>query len=402
MHHINSFSLFMISKTATPRLHVVDAIRGLAIVSVMLLHNLEHFDVYFFPANLPDWMVSLDKNIWKSLFFVFAGKSYAIFALLFGLTYYIQTDNQAKKSSDFRLRFAWRLFILLGFGILNSAFFQGDILSIYAVFGLLLIPIVTWNTTVLFITALVLLIQPLECYNLYQALKTPDAAIINPVSWTYFGNMETYIKGDSFIDTVLGNLTNGKTAVLYWSFENGRFFHIPALFIMGMLSGRKKLFVLTKSNRKFWGKSLLVSVAIFIPLCILQKNLGDLIKSKIVLRSAQIIETSWTNLAFMVIIVAGFVLLFQLKWGHKILNIFSSIGCMSLTNYISQSILGATIYYGFGMCMYKYTGATYSFIIGTILAIIMGVFSSWWMKHHKRGPLEQVWHNATWIFKKQP
>ena len=45
------------------RLHVVDALRGFAIVSIMLLHNIEHFDFYYLPENLPGWMVTLDKGI---------------------------------------------------------------------------------------------------------------------------------------------------------------------------------------------------------------------------------------------------------------------------------------------------------------------------------------------------
>ena len=94
------------------RIQVVDAIRGFAIVSIMLLHNLEHFVVYFLPPNLPAWMVSLDKIIWDTSFFLFAGKSYAMFALLFGLTFFIQSDNQSKKGKDFRATFAWRLVIL--------------------------------------------------------------------------------------------------------------------------------------------------------------------------------------------------------------------------------------------------------------------------------------------------
>ena len=111
------------------RLHVVDALRGFAIVSIMLLHNIEHFDFYFKPTNLPAWMVSLDKGIWDTLFFLFGGKSYAIFALLFGLTFFIQSHNQEKKGRDFRARFAWRLILLLGFGIINSAFYEGEIIS---------------------------------------------------------------------------------------------------------------------------------------------------------------------------------------------------------------------------------------------------------------------------------
>ena len=132
------------------RLYVVDALRGFAIIAIMLLHNLEHFDFYYLPTNSPTWLTTLDKEIWDSLFFLFAGKSYSIFALLFGLTFFIQSHNQEKIGQDFRGRFAWRLLLLLGFGIINSAFFQGDILTIYAILGLGLIPVAKLSNKVVF------------------------------------------------------------------------------------------------------------------------------------------------------------------------------------------------------------------------------------------------------------
>jgi uncharacterized protein len=79
------------------RLHIVDALRGFALVSIMLLHNIEHFDFDFLPSNIPSWMIPIDKAISDSLFFLFGGKSYAIFALLFGLTFFIQSNNQKDK-----------------------------------------------------------------------------------------------------------------------------------------------------------------------------------------------------------------------------------------------------------------------------------------------------------------
>jgi uncharacterized protein len=96
----------MSSNISSNRLHVVDALRGFAIVSIMLLHNIEHFDVYYFSESLPEWMKSLDSVIWGTLFFLFSGKSYAIFALLFGLTFYIQSENQKKRGNNFSARFA--------------------------------------------------------------------------------------------------------------------------------------------------------------------------------------------------------------------------------------------------------------------------------------------------------
>ena len=106
----------------TERIQVVDALRGFAIAAILLLHNLEHFDFWYQPEGYPSWLVSLDKGIWDTMFFLFSGKAYGIFAVLFGLTFYIMQANQAKKGKDFRLRFAWRLILLLGFGIINSAF----------------------------------------------------------------------------------------------------------------------------------------------------------------------------------------------------------------------------------------------------------------------------------------
>lgn len=381
------------------RLDVVDAIRGFAIITIMLLHNLEHFDVYFLPKNLPVWMVNLDKIIWDFSFFLFAGKSYAMFALLFGLTFFIQSNNQNKKGNDFRGVFVWRLILLFAFGLINSAFYQGDILTIYAVIGLFLIPVANLNNRLVFCIAFVLLLQPLEFIELFKALQLPNLEVSNPESWMYFGKMDEYIKNNSFFNTIYGNLTNGKIAVLKWSNEKGRFLHILSLFMFGMLAGRKKLFTKSSKNKQFWLKTLIISSIVFVPLYLIQKNLENLISSDIIRRSVTTIETSWTNLTFMLVLLSGFVLLFHTSSFNKILNVFSPLGRMSLSNYIFQSIIGSTIYYGYGFGLYQYTGATYSLLVSIVLAISMGYFSTWWMKNYSRGPLETIWHKATWLFK---
>ena len=222
------------------RLHVVDALRGFAIVSIMLLHNIEHFDFFYLPTNLPEWMVILDKWIWDGLFFLFGGKVYAIFALLFGLTFFIQSKNQENKGKDFRRRFAWRLILLFIFGLINSAFYQGDILLIYALIGFVLIPVAKLSNKAFLVIAAILMIQPYELYNLFYAIQNPSMKIFDPVSWSYFAKTGEYITGNSLIETLIGNLTTGKTAVLLWNWENGRVFQTASLFMFGMLAGRKE------------------------------------------------------------------------------------------------------------------------------------------------------------------
>ncbi len=380
------------------RLHVIDALRGFAIVSIMLLHNIEHFDVYFSPQGLPAWMVSLDKGIWDSLFFLFGGKSYAIFALLFGLTFFIQSNNQAKKGKDFRGRFAWRLLLLFGFGILNSLFYQGDILTLYAAVGLLMIPFARANNKVVLAVAILLFLQPLNLYYLYEAIIDPTMELANPKSWTYFGMMDNYVKDDSIWSTFVGNVTNGKKAVVLWSWENGRFFHMLALFLTGMVLGRQNRFAENSQNKKFWIKTLILASVSFIMLFIIQKNVDAFLSTEALKRTFLTVEKSYTNIAFMLVLVSLFVLGFYTHIGKRILNIFSPIGKMSLSNYIIQSVIGSSLYYGFGLGLYQYTGATYSFLIGLGLAVLLGVFCTWWAKHFKHGPFEHLWHKATWIF----
>lgn len=56
--------------------------------------------------------------------FVFSNKAYAVFALLFGFSFYIQDNNQQRRGKDFRLRFIWRMVLLFIIGQFNAAFLQ--------------------------------------------------------------------------------------------------------------------------------------------------------------------------------------------------------------------------------------------------------------------------------------
>jgi uncharacterized protein len=381
----------------TPRLEVVDALRGFAIMAIMLLHNLEHFDFYYSPEYLPGWMKALDIKIWDTLFFMFSGKTYAIFALLFGFTFYIMFSNQARKGKDFRGRFLWRSFLLLLFGIINSMFYQGDILLFYAVLGVSLVVVCKWSDKAVLITAIILLLQPLEWIKVIQIMNDPTYVATDPLSWTYFGKMEGYITGSSFPELVKGNLINGKTAVILWTYENGRILQTPAIFMLGMLIGRNNLFAPSESSIKFWKKVLSFAVLLFVVLFAFKMIIPNLISREATSGELVIIITSLANFAFMFVWVSAFVILFQKNAVHRVLTKLEVFGKMSLTNYVMQSIVGSFIYYGFGLGLYKYTGATMSLLIGITLFLLQYTFCRWWMKSHTHGPLEGIWHKLTWI-----
>ena len=98
----------------------MDALRGFAVMAIILVHNLEHFIFPVYPDSSPGWLNALDQGVFNGIFSLFAGKAYAIFALLFGFTFYIQTSNQKKQGKDFGYRFLWRMVLLVGFAILNA------------------------------------------------------------------------------------------------------------------------------------------------------------------------------------------------------------------------------------------------------------------------------------------
>ena len=72
-------------------------------------------------------------------------------------------------------------------------------------------------------------------------------------------------------------------------------------------------------------------------------------------------------------------------------------GKMSLTNYISQSIIGALIYFPIGLYLAPYCGYTVSLLIGIAVFILQLIFCRYWLSSHKQGPLEAIWHRLTWI-----
>ena len=126
-------------KLPNTRIDVADALRGIAVAGIILYHSVEHFNIFTQePIVHP---LASDQTVADVLAWLLSGKMYGIFAMLFGLSFFIMNDNQQQKGKNFSLRFAWRMCLLFGFGIVNVAFYDGDILMLYACYGLLLIPI---------------------------------------------------------------------------------------------------------------------------------------------------------------------------------------------------------------------------------------------------------------------
>lgn len=379
------------------RIDVADVLRGFAVMGIIVLHSIEHFNFYSFPEVTSPWMEFTDRVIWEAMFFTFGGKAYAIFALLFGFSFFIQDDGQRRNGCDFRGRFAWRLVLLFVFGNINAMFFTGEILVLYSLVGFVLIPVCRLKTRTILFIAIVLMMQPLALWELVSALfRQQPGEVRESLSAYYFQQAFTVQQNGSFWETVKMNLWEGQLASLTWAWEHGRVFQTAALFMLGFLVGRTKLFLYSERNMKFWACALLSGIFCFFPLDGLAGMIPGFISDKEIFVPLVLIVRSLANFAFMVFMISAIILLFYLSNLKKWMMKLTPYGRMSLTDYIMQSIVGSLLFYGWGFALHRYLGITWSFLVGIVLFLLQYAFAVWWMRSHKQGPLEWIWKKATW------
>jgi uncharacterized protein len=380
------------------RIEVVDALRGFALMAILLVHSVEHFIFPVYPTDSPNWLKILDQGTMNLVFTLFAGKAYAIFALLFGFTFYIQSNNQKKKGKDFGYRFLWRLFFLALFATLNAAFFPaGDVLLLFVIVGIVLFFTRNWSDKAILITAVIFLLQPIEWYHYIASLINPAHQLPDLKVGEMYNQVADYTKSGSFWAFIWGNITLGQKASLLWAVNAGRFVQTAGLFLLGFYIGRKQFFISNEKNTVFWVKTLIISAICFAPLYTLKELIMN--NNTIIQQSLGTVFDMWQKLAFTLILVASFVLFYNFSKFRfsKFFNDLSFYGKMSLTNYVTQSIIGALIYFPIGLYLAPYCGYTISVLIGLLVFVLQAKVSSWWLNKYKQGPLEFIWHKWTWM-----
>ena len=380
----------------TSRIEVVDALRGFAVMAIVLVHNLEHFIFPVYPTDSPRWLNVLDQGVFEGIFALFAGKAYAIFALLFGLTFYIQHHNQQKRGKDFGYRFLWRLVLLVFFAALNAAFFPaGDVLLLFAVVGLVLFFTRNWSDRAILVASVLFLLQPVEWYRYIVGLIDPTYRLPDLRVDAMYAEVAEYTRSGDFGDFIRGNLTLGQKASLLWAVDAGRFSQTAGLFLAGFYIGRKRLFVPDENHFCFWVRTLVVAALSFAPLYAWKEAVMD--NDVLIRKTVGTAFDMWQKLAFAFVLISSFVLLYRNATFSRAVGNLRFYGRMSLTNYISQSVIGAIVYFPFGCYLAPYCGYTVSLLIGLLMFFIQIAFSKWWLTRRKQGPLESVWHQWTWM-----
>ena len=377
------------------RVDVADVLRGFAVMAIILLHSIEHFNFYSFPdtSAQPTWLNFIDKAIWNGLFFAFGSKAYGIFAMLFGFSFFIQDDNQRMRGKDFRLRFCWRLLLLFLIGQVDAMFFTGEILVLYALVGIILVLTCRLSNKTLIVLGSLLILQPVCVYQMIRAGLDPGYEIMKIESGPFWGATYAAQTSGTFMEMVRVNLWEGQLASLAWAWEHGRLFQTAGLFIFGMLIGRAGWF--KQQYLPKWGRLLACAVLVYFPLIGVQNMMGDYVDNPNFMTPFNIMFGSLTNLCLMLMLVTGVLFAYyRTSRLSRTLSLLIPYGRMSMTNYVTQGIIGSAIYYHWGLHLQM--GITGSVVIGIGIFLLQWWACRWWMKARSHGPLEYIWKKATW------
>lgn len=368
------------------RIELIDALRGYALMGLFLIHMVEYYELY--------WANPVPSTVNSTMFFLFGGKAYAMFGLLFGVSFYILMENQARRGIDFRVRFVWRLLVLLAIGYLHSLLYGGDILTILAVTGLVLVPLYRCsNALLMFIAAFFVLQGPTLLLHATGFAWNPGV---------HARLMDAYANG-SLLDVLQANVWAGHLGKWGFMLSSGRLWNIAGLSVLGFVLGRVAFFTELERYRSTHRNLFLLLLLLSGALLTVRTKAAAIFGADVAGR----VFDSYSNIALMLLTVLGLVLLYRVDAVARVLRLLAPCGRMTLSIYVLQSIALVPFFYGFGAGAYAWLGQPLSAALGVLLWCIQVWLAHAWFRSHHYGPLEWLWRSATFMrtdvpFRKPP
>ena len=378
------------------RIEEIDALRGFALFGIIMTHLFEGYLASLTPPQYAGFNIifpidSLSQTIIQNLF---VGKFYAIFSMLFGLSFYLILDGK-KDSSP--LKFAWRLVLLFLIGYIHHIHYRGDFLTVYAVFGLALIPFRKVPTKLILVIGLFfalngpsILIKTIALIQPPDKVSQPISVSPNPVEQaiSYF---QLILDGD-YKKLLVSNSTIGFINKYNYLKFSGRLWVIPGLFLLGLWIGRKKWH--ENIDKIPLVKLIFVTAFIGIPLVLINFYFSTPTHSELVRYFASIAKDA-SNLFMPLLYICLFLLLYKSNITQRFIKQLIPVGKMGLTTYVSQSAFGIFIFYGYGLGLLLKIPGTVALGLGMLFFIGQIYFSKWWFSKYIFGPLEWLWRSAT-------
>jgi uncharacterized protein len=370
-----------------------DVLRGFALLGILVV-NIQFMALNSGEGARGEWTLGLANG--SATFVInaiFAGKFYLLFSFLFGYSsnYIIRGDVSNRK------RWVKRCFALITLGILHFTFlWHGDIIFMYGLFGLLLIPfffradrtLKIWtrvlflvsSTLMVFIGALVYIGErffPEE--SVQQSMESKlDSALIN----------------GSFLEAIPARLE-----LWIYSISSGVFLQggmAFAAFLLGLRLARNNFLsspIDVEKNSKLIKTGFLLGAPI------------QIIAALALVRNEQSAEPS--EAIYLLALLTSFIAAPLLSMGYvgvirklveekpHLVSWMKPAGQMSLTVYISQSVIASVIFgpWGFGLFQDLQTWQVILLALG--IWLLLAYLASFWLKRYSQGPLEKLVNSLT-------
>lgn len=371
------------------RLQILDALRGFAVFGILAVNIGGFAAPALFPGYIPAKPAGSDELAEILMLFLAEGKFYTIFSFLFGLGFSVQMTRAEAKGKDLRSFYPRRLLVLFALGVLHAViFWLGDILRLYAMLGFLLLAFRKRSDKTLLAYAGIFLVIGFILLAIIGGPhlggeKIPGLDILAMARQAY--------RGDSFSSVVAFQFFGAFFSFLAIAFtQSGT---VMALFLLGLLAGRMKLFERTNERRSFFTKVIQWGLPV-----------GLIFNALFILTEAPWLSSLGFTIgapAFAAVYISGLALLSLRPFGAKLLAPVAKVGRMALTNYVLQSVVCSLLFNGYGFGLYESVGAARLWGFTFAIYLCQIPLSVWWLSRFQFGPLEWLWRSLTYG-KRQP
>lgn len=380
------------------RIELLDALRGFALFGILLANILYWSGWGAMTEEQRIAFAGREAVTWQYRFhhLLVDGKFYTIFSLLFGVGFALQIARLSARGMEGLRVYRRRVLVLLGIGVVHSLLiWDGDILTLYALLGLVLPVFHRWRERSLFVAAAVLIfVIPLVGAWLFERLGWAPHQHLFALSSSIAQSMGAdtapdkaleWFRRDHFVGWASWQLSGTPFS---WALrlESWRIPKVLGIMLIGSAVGRRLASGGLIENRRLLRGVLLAGLAIGLPASLayaLIPGLG---------------QADWPSVIGTVPLALAYAAAFVLVWplGRPVLRLFVPVGRMALTNYLTHSLVGLIFFFGIGFGL---AGTLQPLAFYGVALLIFGVqvlFSKWWLSRHEQGPMEAFWRRATY------
>ena len=383
------------------RVEVIDALRGFAILGILLANIMSYSGFKFLPLDeikqLPSF--NTDLLIYKLNAIFVDTKFYTIFSLLFGIGFYFQFNKNRNNQHDFMRVYYRRLIFLMIFGLIHMFFWSGDILFIYAITAFVFVQFRNLDPKKMLIISAISFVAPLFIdivmllVNPGYMVPTTKLALKTYVDLSPTDIQNTFTTG-SFIDMLHLNFHN-----LKWRWfdllPSGRFFKVFAFFILGFYLMSSKYFLTKAFSKKLLLFYLIAGLGLnFIAKFLLKGSMAQFPSDWNDILYKVLFSFGQVNLAFAYISILT--MAYSSDLGKKLMVGLKYVGRMSFSSYLSHTIIGIVLFYPYGFGLFNKYSLWQIELMAVGIYILQVLFAKIWLKHFSFGPLEWLWRCLTY------